>query len=315
MYRVTRYTDYSEIRNFNSARYISTGFVILDIRGILWKRQVGWVKMASTELVLEIVDVLRKRREILACLLDDPRDKSTLVDELDIPRSTLDRAVRELESVRVVTYSDGEYVVTGLGERLTRDFFRFVDRAELALELEPFLRWAPSEEFELDIRWLADAELLGPTDADPYAMINRHMQRLKEMDYVRGMLPVTGLHAHEAAHESIVENGAEGKLIVEPDVAEVLTSKAPFADLTEEMLATDRFELFVCDDSIPYFVGVFDDDIVQIGVDENGEPRAMIEADHPEVRTWAVETLNEYERRAERLSSEAAYDVRRSVTD
>lgn len=288
---------------------------MLDIRGVVWKRFVWWVNMASTDLALEIADILRKRREVVACLLEDPRDKSTLVDELDIPRSTLDRAVRELESVRVVTYSDGEYVVTALGKRLARDFFRFVDRAELTLELEPFLRWAPSEEFDLDIQWLAEAELLVPTDADPYAMINRHVQRLRDADYMRGMLPVTGLHAYEAAHENIVESGAEGKLIVESGVAEVLTSKTAFAELTEEMLATGRFELFVCDDSIPYFVGVFDDDVVQIGVDEDGEPRAMIETNQRDVRTWATERLDEYERRAERLSAGAVYDVQRSVTD
>ena len=288
---------------------------MLDIRGVVWKGHVWWENMASTDLALEIVDVLRKRREILACLLEDPRDKSSLDDELDVSRSTLDRAVRELESVRVVTYSGGEYVVTALGEHLTRDFFRFVDRAEVVLELEPFLRWAPSEEIDLDIQWLADAEVLVPTDADPYAMINRHVQRLKDADYVRGMLPVTGLHAHETAHENVVENGAEGKLIVESDVADVLTSKTAFAELTEEMLATGRFELLVCDDSIPYFVGVFDDDIVQIGVDEDGEPRALIETNQRDVRTWATERLNEYEQRAERLSAEAVYDVQRSVTD
>lgn len=288
---------------------------MLNIRVILWKRQVRWVTMASREVALEIVDVLRKRREIMTCLLENPRDKSTLVDDLDIPRSTLDRAIRELESVRVVTYSDGEYVVTGPGERLTREFFRFVDRAELALELEPFLQWIPSGEFDLDIRWLAEAELLVPTNADPYAMINRHVQQLKDMDYARGMLPVTGLHAHETVHENIVKNGAEGKLIVESDVAEVLTSKAPFADLTKEMLATGRFELFVYDGSIPYFVGVFDENLVQIGVDEDGEPRAMIETDHRELRTWAVEILNKYERRAERLVPDTKYNVQRSVTD
>ncbi|WP_226480974.1 helix-turn-helix transcriptional regulator [Natrinema amylolyticum] len=271
--------------------------------------------MASTELVLEIVDVLRKRKGILACLLEEPRDKATLCNELEIPRSTLDRAIRELESIGMVAYIDGEYAVTASGKRLVRDFFRFIERAELTLELEPFLQWLPPDESDFDIQWLDEAELFVPTDADPYAIINRHVQLLRETDHMRGLLPVVGLHAYEAAHENIVENEAEAELTIETDVAEVVTSTAPFAELTEEMLETGRLEISVYDGSVPYFIGVFDDNVVQIGVGEYREPRAMVETDRREVLTWADERLAEYKRGAERLSGEAERDFRRPVNE
>lgn len=254
--------------------------------------------MPTEEISLEIVDVLRRRNEIVACLLDEPRDKRTLDEELDIARSTLDRAIRELEALDLVTYSEGEYAVTSVGERLARNFFAFRERAELALEFEPFLRWMPDEDFDFDLRVLADAEVLVPEPENPYAMIDRHIQCLRQMEEGRMMLPFVGLHGHETAHERIVENGATVELIVESDVAEIMFSEPAFGELTEEMIATGRLDLYISEEPIPYFVGVFDDETVQIGVDEDGEPRALVETDREDVRAWANNIVVTYKNQA-----------------
>lgn len=265
----------------------------------------GWVEMVTSDVALELVDILRRRAEIVACLVEDSQDKRTLVEEVDSSRSTLDRALRELESVGIVTYTEGEYTVTSVGQRLVEDFFGFLERGELAIHFEPFLRWIPSDEFEVDLRWLDDAELVVPAENNPYAMVDKHVQLLKTMEDMRGMLPLTGLHAYETAHESIVEDGATSELIITPGVAEVLTSDPCFAELTEEMIATGRFKLFVYEGPIPYFVGIFDDEIVQIGADEDGEPRALVETDRQEIRTWASDTLDNYKQQATALSQMA----------
>lgn len=140
------------------------------------QKRVKWgLRMVAHDTTLELVDILRRRDEIVACLVEDSQDKRTLVEEVDISRSTLDRALRELESVGVVAYTEGEYTVTPVGQRLVEDFFAFLERGELAIHFEPFLRWIPSDEFEVDLRWLDDAELVVPGDNNPYAMIDRHV--------------------------------------------------------------------------------------------------------------------------------------------
>lgn len=254
--------------------------------------------MTAPDVVLEIVDVLRRRLEIVECLTDEARDKRSLDEELDIARSTLDRAVRELEAIELVAYVNGKYTLTPVGERLALTFFAFLERIELAMELEPFLQWAPVDEFDLDLRLLADAEVVDSEEGNPHAMIDRHVQRLEQMERTRAMLPIVGLHAHETAHERIVEHGAEVELIVEPCVAEVMFTDPSFAELTEEMVATGRLDLHVSEEPIPYFVGVIDDETVQIGVDEDGEPRAILETGREEIRLWAHETIDAYKRRS-----------------
>lgn len=258
--------------------------------------------MHGPDVALEIVELLNRRGEILDRLAEDPCDKRTLADELDIPRSTLDRAVRELEAVDLVTYMEGNYNSTPVGERLARRFSTFLEQVAVLLDHKPFFQWMPVEELEFDPRLLAGAELLVPERDNPYAMIDRHVQLLDDVQHVRGMLPVVGLHAHETAHERVVEHGAEAELVVESGVADVMLSKPPFAELTEEMVETGRFDLSVYGGTIPYFLCLFDDETVQIGVDDGGEPRAMLETDRPEVRVWAKDSIDDYSQQARPLA-------------
>lgn len=258
--------------------------------------------MIARHNAMEVAGTVLDRLDVLERFLDGPVDKRTLEDEVDVSRSTIDRAVRELEAIGLVEFCSEGYRLTPVGELVTRQCTDILDTVAVGLEFEEFFRWLPPGEFDLDVRALSDAELLVAESANPYAMINRHVRRVEEADRGRAILPLVGLHAYEAAHENVVEHGAETELVVEPAAADVLVSDPSFEPLTTEMLRTDRFELSVYDGTIPYFVGVFDDEIVQMGVDENGEPRALVETDRDEVLVWAHDTIDEYDQQARELS-------------
>lgn len=253
--------------------------------------------MSATTAAEDVVAIMHRRTGILACLLEEPREKRALVDELDVARSTLDRAIRELESVDLVAYDDGTYGLTAVGERLAYDFFGFVDRVQLAMRFRPFLEHTTLEEFDLDLRCLVDAELLTPEPNDPYAMVNRHVERLRQADEFRGMLPLVGLHAFEVAHEQVTEHGCHHEVVVEAGVVETCRSNGEYRGMLRELCEHDRCRISVHDGPIPYYVGVFDDETVQIGVDEDGEPRALAETNERAVRAWAQDRIDEYQQR------------------
>lgn len=250
--------------------------------------------MNRTDLSTEVVEVLCRRGDLASQLLEEPQDKRTLVERTDIPRSTLDRAVRELELADIAAYRNGQYTVTPTGARLVRAFERFRDQTELVLNLAPFLRWVPADEFDLDLDLLRDATLVAPESGNPYATVDRQVERLADADHVRGLLPQTGLHAYQTTHERIVDHGATVDLVVERSVATVMLSDPAFEDLTDRLLATGRFGLHVYDDTIPYSVLSIDDDLVQVCVTEDGDPRALLETDNPTVTQWAHGTIDAY---------------------
>ena len=246
---------------------------------------------SGREEALDIIGMLLHRFEVVESLLEDPKHKRDLVECTDLSRSTVDRATKELETAGLIEYIDGRFIVTSFGEHAEAEFSGFVDTLRLREQLDSFLQWVPDSEQDFDLDMVADADIALPEPGNPYNMVNKHVQALEEADTVQAVLPVTGLHAFEVAHEAVVENGADYEFVVVPEVAETHRSNPNYAPLYEEMVKTGRFNSYIYDGEIPYYLGLLDE-TVQIGVDDEGEPRALLETDSKEMHEW---TKSEYE--------------------
>ncbi|WP_135821149.1 helix-turn-helix transcriptional regulator [Halostella litorea] len=240
----------------------------------------------------DILAVLDGRGDVLDSLREEPKDKRALEADLDVSRSTVDRALRELETAGLVDRDGGRYLPTATGRLLVREYRRFESTAAAVARLEPFLKWVPEGELDLDPRWLTDVELRTPREGDPYAMINRHVEAIAECDRFDGMLPLVGLHAHETTYERVVEDGATVDVVLSRTALETMRTE-PYRPKARELLAHDRYDVAVTDEPVPYFLGVFDGEHVQVGVDEDGEPRALAEADSARVVEWAEGKLRD----------------------
>ena len=256
--------------------------------------------MVTGDTTIETLSVVLQRGDIIDHIQQEPKDKRTLVDDLECSRSTINRAIRELEALDLVTYAESGYTLTPLGEQVTNCATELLTEIEVAREFQPFLQYLPTDEFDLDLRLLRDAELVVAEPGDPYAMINRHVEQLQAMDEGQFVLPYTGMHATETAHERIVEHGANCELVVKPDVKNTFDAKTNYRTLLQEMIATDRLTISLYDGEIPFAVGVIDD-VVQIIVDEAEEPRALVETKSPAVRQWAEHIFHRYKRQATQL--------------
>lgn len=245
----------------------------------------------------EVCSAVLQRWGVVKSLHERPQDKRTLVENLDCSRSTVNRATRELESIGVIEYVDGEYDVTPLGETITSRLEEMMTTVEIQLELEPFLQWMP-EDFDLDPHLLADTELVVPDAGNPYGVINRHVSRLKTMKTGQFLLPFVGLHATEIAHERILNHDARCEIVVAPEVMETFQNDPNYTKLVEEMMETGRFTIYRAETELPVSVGVIDG-TVQIIAADGEEPRALLETDTTEVRDWATATFNEYKHQAE----------------
>ncbi|WP_276282136.1 helix-turn-helix transcriptional regulator [Halorussus caseinilyticus] len=247
---------------------------------------------------------MERRIDVLDRLLDDGRDKRELVGSLDCSRSTVDRAVRELESYDLVEYAEGEYRPTTFGRLAVEEYRRFERRVETLERLKPALEWLPVEEFDLDFGTLTDSKLVVSTPDDPYAPANHHADVASQAENFRALLPAVGLNQLEAGREAAVEGDQRQRIVVERDVAERLRERPHYADRIAEMLRSGRVEMWVYDGSIPYFLGLYDE-LVHVGVeDEDGMPRALIETDAEAVREWAESVYDEYRRAARKFESE-----------
>lgn len=250
---------------------------------------------------LDIVDVLLDRSDVVESLLEEPKSKRDLVEDTDVSRSTVDRATRELETAGLIEYVDGSFAITPLGEFSEAQTADLLETLRLREQLDSFLQWVPNSDQDFDLDMIADADIALPEPGNPYNMVNKHVQALEEAGTVQAVLPVTGLHGFEAAHEAIVENGADYEFVVTPEVAETHESNPNYAPLYEEVVETGRFNSYIYDGEIPYYLGLLDE-TVQIGVDDGGKPRALLGTDSDEMQEWAENKYRSYKQRAEKIA-------------
>jgi predicted transcriptional regulator len=235
----------------------------------------------------EVLTAVLRRGELVELLRDGPTDKRGLVSQSSRSRSTVNRGVRELEVLDVVTHEASGYALTTFGERVTDCVMATLTEIETARKLWPILEHVPPRTLGVDLELLADADVFVPTPGDPWAMVNRHIETLSCFDRCRAILPLTGLHAHERVYEQVTEEGAQVEIVASPAVAHTFRSDRLFRDMTREMTETGRFAVFESDEPFPYFLGIVDDR-VQIGVDDDGEPKALTETTKPAVKEWAI---------------------------
>lgn len=238
-------------------------------------------------------------RFMLALTEDGPMNRCDLRASVDASRTTVSRNLEALVERGWVEEVNGEYRTTPGGELLTSALERLLSTAETVDRLEPFFRWFPVDDFEVEWRWFADADVYPATSSDPYAPIDRHAERLATVTRFRGLLPQVGLRPMKAIGRDLSQFDHE--IVVSPAVGETLRTERKYVEARATLSERGRIDFYVSDDPIPAYVGVFEGG-VQVGVsDDDGVPRAMVETDDERVVRWANETYEAYRAGAEPL--------------
>lgn len=194
---------------------------------------------------LEETETLLRRLDILARLCRSPAYIRDLVAETDQSRSTINRAVNELESIDLVERGDDGIQATTAG-RLARDrleaFLAELDDVRAAEGvLEPL-----SAEVDVDAEFVAGSEPVIGTDPTPYRPAERIHDELADAKRYRALVPTIEDPRHvRLLYEHVVAHGREAELVVSDDVFETLRQEFPrrMAVMSQE----ERFTLLVGD--------------------------------------------------------------------
>lgn len=223
----------------------------------------------------------------------EPTTQRELRDEIPLSRSTIVRAVDSLVDVGWVTEGPDGVRLTPIGQLVIEEFRDLVETVRAAEELAPFLEWFPLSEFEIEIADLQHGTVTVASDGDPYAPVQQHKALLRTTSQFRTALPSVGLNGIKLIHKRMLDGELESEFIVPPHVEATIRSEQ-FAPLFEEMLATGRLTLHICE-SVPFFLGLGDDQATQIGVeDDEGLPRVLLETSNERVRSWGEAMFADY---------------------
>lgn len=199
----------------------------------------------------EVVTVINRRSDVLGAL-DEPREKRELVGDLDVSRSTLDRAIRELETLGLVARGDA-YRLTQTG-RLVRELFDgFLGNVEDVVAAEEVLRQLPPE-VPMSPALLRGATVRVAGPPSPVQALEPVDELVGACTRVRGLsVAATRPEAVVEKLEQRVERGASFEWVLTAEMAAYLREKFPAR--IGQLRETGRFDLYRIDDA-PYGLGL-----------------------------------------------------------
>lgn len=241
------------------------------------------------------------RSGLLAHLTENTNDVRSMRDELDIPRSTLQRNLNELQEQGWVTQrEDGTYQATEMGALVNEDFQRLRETMEFVDGLSEMPDSIPFSAFDLDLRRLQDATFTAADPNDPYAPVNRTVELLEEVSRVRMVLPYYDPTYAEVLSKRQSTDDVDTDVVLQRNQLYSI-SGASHTKLSELAEADDTSIHLHCE-TVPYGLGILGDVVVIEGRDEDSV-NGIVESTDDVVRTWAEEKFLDYRAASEPLNT------------
>lgn len=150
-----------------------------------------------------LANILLKRYECLRVLVDHPQAKRDLVETLDIPRSTLDDIVRELEQAGLVEYTDGQWHSTHPGRSACRVHREYLNQLVSLADASPILDAMPAD---TDVSWefINGADIYETHSSIPDAVMTTLLDYVEAATEVRIVTPnVVAGHGAQFYHSRV----------------------------------------------------------------------------------------------------------------
>lgn len=228
-----------------------------------------------------VLDRVAQRREVLAAVEDGEgavhvRD---LRDALDLSRSTVYEATRELEADGLLA-RDGGFELTPFGRTAVEAHDRLLGALDTLCAIRDELAGL-ERDVTLDPVLCREADVVRaePHAPDrPFEAVGRFFDDATRM---KGFLPVTGTRYVEGLDEALAKRESFAiDVLTEGRVVEHLLSNHP--DAVERWLASDRVRLYETESRLPFGLLVEEEPTPSVGVllyDEAGQLRVLLRAE------------------------------------
>lgn len=238
-----------------------------------------------------LLETVTRRAAVIERLSDGSRDKRELTEGLDVSRQTVDRAIRELESLAIAERTDEGYRLTLVGDLAYREFEALLARYErLCLTRDLLVHLPPDTRIDTDV--LAGATVVHADHRFPHEPA-RELERLVEgADSLVGYSPIAVPEYVSLFHHQVMRTDTEIELFLDEPLIERLVSS--YSEELREALSSPNFALFRLSESLCPNMGIVlaDGSSVYIGVyDDTGNIRGAITTEADAAVAWARDRL------------------------
>lgn len=175
----------------------------------------------------DVMGLIADRREIIEFVEATPHAKRDIVDNVDVSRSTVDRAIRDVDIVGLVDRTAAGYTMTLAGQEAMARYRSTVATIGDILDAQSVLAVLPHDS-SIQPALLEDAITNETTDAPPYRLPIGVRERITAAERVRLYLPVLATpRLLDCCLHQITQNDMALSLLTPPELFRTLTSEFP----------------------------------------------------------------------------------------
>lgn len=246
------------------------------------------VNVVENNTLAEVRELVAKRIDFLEHLQEHTLQKPGIVDQLDHSRSTVDRAIRELENADLIERTQKGYSTTFSGKLAAEKYREYLSESTEVLDKRTTLNRLPVTS-PLDAAVLIDADVHLATGPLPYEPLTHVEDVLEHADRVLGLVPqLPNPHWLRLCRSQVIEEEATVELVVSPALFETLQQQC--SRVLMELVAPPTGAVFVTD--LPQFtlLLVANDEtetVLIILYDDTDSVAGVLVNDSPTATEWA----------------------------
>ncbi|WP_049921945.1 helix-turn-helix transcriptional regulator [Halopiger djelfimassiliensis] len=259
--------------------------------------------MRSPSPNLDVIRTVSRRQPLLEALEDGPRHKRDLVERLDCSRSTVDRAIRELEWLAFVQRRDDGYRLTAAGRVALSEYRRSAGALDSIDEVSDLLADLPRDA-PMSTALLEGARTTEPKPHAPFKPLERLVDGIDAADRIRGFFAAERL---PRIRLRLYERTVEGTLDVEAVFTEALAAflREEYPEQVREFITEGEFDMYVVD-SVPYELAIVETEtgahVFVFVLNDRAEIEGVIKNDSQAALEWAEEVYQRFRADATALS-------------
>lgn len=243
----------------------------------------------------ELIELVGRRYEFLTVLDTTTYDKRSLEEQLDVSRSTVDRALRELETAALVQRVPNGYRTTLYGCMLVAIYELLLDYVDYVRRAKVLLTELPHD-LEFSIGLVIDAEIVLAEEPALHAPSARIAELVKSASEVRGLAYAhTSPEAMELFEQQVVEEGTSTEIVFRERMYNNFEATAP--EIVDSLTTAPQYTAYVTPD-VPFglFLLTIDgsDHVCLIAYDDDQNLAGIIVNDTAEAVEWGTQIFEYY---------------------
>lgn len=229
--------------------------------------------------------LLLNRYSVLQAVHTEPREKRALVDALDIPRSTLDSIMRDLEDAGLVTYADQKWWATTGGERALAIHERYLNDLSEVAALQPLLD-AKSVNTKIDYEVLEGANINSSENLIPDEVMSVLLDTAATAEDLKLFTPAVMNAYVQPFFDRIAENpDSHNEVIFSPELWDRLSDL--HSDYLKGLRAEAAVEIYTANIPVPFGLWIVEGEKMGVLAFWEMSTQVIIENDTPAALDWA----------------------------